>query len=289
LDSDDLNKEIYLNSRLLQAGVRIVRRVFKEAHPTYALILGSGWNEITSAFSHKQSLNYEDIPCLGTPEVAGHRGRLILAQVEKKEILVFEGRRHWYEGQGWEPVAFPVYLAATMGVRILVLTNAAGGIRNNLRTGNLMVLDDHINAMGTNPLIGPHDPLWGPQFPDQHEVYDLRLRRRLDRTARQIGEKPAHGVYVAVSGPTYETPAEIAAFRSWGADAVGMSTVPEAILAHAAGLRVLAISCISNQAATPSHPTESHERLLTVMRRIQPRMKALLSAFFRDIALDHES
>ena len=199
------------------------------------------------------------------------------------DILVFEGRRHWYEGQGWEPLAFPVYLAATLGVKTVVLTNAAGGIRRDLRPGRLMIIDDHINSMGVSPLMGPHDVIWGSRFPDQQEVYDRQLRRRMDATARRIGEKLSHGTYVAVPGPEYETPAEIAAFRSMGADAVGMSTVPEAILAHAAGIRVVAISCISNHAAGMSSEGLSHEVMLAQILKIGPRMKALLSAFLRDI------
>jgi purine-nucleoside phosphorylase len=200
------------------------------------------------------------------------------------ELLIFEGRRHWYEGDGWNPIAFPIRLAASLGARIVILTNAAGGIRPAFRPGTLMVVDDHINAMGTNPLVGPHDVTWGPRFPDQSAVYDPRLRRQLHRTARRVGAPLAHGIYLAVSGPPYETPAEIAAFRSMGADAVGMSTVPEAILAHAAGLRVVAVSYISNPAAAASGAPLSHEALLARARTMQPRMTALLSAFIRDIA-----
>lgn len=275
-----------MNTRLLDKGTAKVRRAFRNAHPTIALILGSGWSGITNAFDVKQSVDYADIACLGSPQVAGHPGRLVLARAGAAELLVFEGRRHWYEGQGWEPVAFPVHLAATLGVKIMVLTNAAGGIRPDLRPGSLMVIDDHINAMGTNPLVGRHEAIWGPRFPDQTNVYDPRLRRQLQATARRIQQSLSHGIYLAVSGPTYETPAEIAAFQAMGADAVGMSTVPEAILAHAAGLRVVAISCISNRAAQRVRPVLSHEALLAVTRKIQPRMKALLAAFLRDAAAD---
>jgi len=200
------------------------------------------------------------------------------------QLLIFEGRHHWYEDDGWTPIAFPIRLAVSLCVRIVILTNAAGGIRPGFRPGTLMVIDDHINAMAANPLVGSRDASWGPRFPDQTVVYDARLRQQLRQTARRIGQKLAHGIYMAVSGPTYETPAEIAAFRTLGADAVGMSTVPEAILAHAAGLRVVGVSYISNPAAAISTPALSHEALLAHARKSQPRMTALLSAFIDDLS-----
>jgi len=273
-----------VNIKILDNGTTIVKRAFRGAKPISALILGSGWSHVTEAFESKRSLDYGDIPCLGSPQVTGHPGRLVLGETAGAELLIFEGRRHWYEGQGWEPVAFPIHLAISFGVKIVVLTNTAGGIRRDLRPGRLMVMDDHINAMGVNPLVGRHEAFWGPRFPDQREVYDRRLRRQLHATAQRIGQELSHGVYIAVSGPTYETPAEIAAFRSMGADAVGMSTVPEALLAHAAGLRVAGISCISNRAAGRTRPTTTHEAVLAETRKIQPRIQALLSAFLKDVA-----
>jgi len=273
-----------LDFKALQRDCKAAQRVFRHAHPACALVLGSGWSQVTDTFEQERTLAFGHIPSLGYSRVPGHPGRVVLARTGSMEILIFEGRRHWYEGEGWTPVAFPIRLAASLGVRIVILTNAAGGIRPALRPGTLMAIDDHINMMGANPLVGPHDTSWGPRFPDQREVYDSGLRQQLHRTARRIGEKLAHGIYMAVSGPTYETPAEIAAFRSMGADAVGMSTVPEAILAHAAGLRVVALSCISNLAATAARPTLSHDALLREARKMQPRMTALLSAFIHDIA-----
>ena len=276
-----------MNITRLHSGAQAVRRAFPGARPTYALILGSGWSGVSTAFTQTKSIQYKDIPCVGAPQAAGHPGRLILAQQGRQELLIFEGRHHWYEGQGWEPVAFPVYLAGALGVKILILTNAAGGLRRGLRAGRLMAINDHINAMGVNPLVGPTAAPWTDRFPDQQEVYDRALRKQWDLTARRIGEKLTHGVYMAVSGPTYETPAEIAAFRGLGADAVGMSTVPEAMLAHAAGIRVAAISCITNPAADPAASPLSHKMVLAETRKLQPRMKALLLAFLKDL-IAHE-
>ena len=246
---------------------------------TLALILGSGWGHAVDSMRIRHELPYSDIPCLGSTGVEGHRGRLLAAEIDSVEVLVFEGRRHWYEGEGWEPVALPIYICIKRRISTLVLTNAAGGIRDDLVPGRFMVIDDHINAMGASPLMGPHDPSLGSRFPDQTAVYSRPLGEALDSAAQRAGETPAHGVYLATAGPTYETPAEIRAYRAWGADAVGMSTVPEAMLAHAAGIEVAGLSCITNRAAgTADHPL-SHDDVVSVTRDCAPRMLALLTAF----------
>jgi purine-nucleoside phosphorylase len=238
-----------MNLAMLAQGAQAVRTAFPAAKPVGGLILGSGWRAAATAFKMQGRLDYRAIPGLGCPTVAGHDGALLWGTCSGLETFVFLGRRHWYEGAGWEPVAFPIYLLKAFGASFVVLTNAAGGIRTDLTPGTLMVIDDHINAMGVHPLVGPHDPCWGARFPDLTQVYAADLRRRMARAAEHLGQPMAHGVYLATSGPTYETPAEIRAFRAWGADAVGMSTVPEALLAHAAGLRVGALSFIANRAA----------------------------------------
>ena len=245
------------------------------------LILGSGWRAAATAFKIQGRLNYRAIPGLGCPTVAGHDGALLWGTCSGLETFVFLGRRHWYEGAGWEPVAFPIYLLKAFGASLVVLTNAAGGIRDDLVPGALMVIDDHINAMGVHPLVGPHDACWGARFPDQTQVYDADLRRRMDRAAKHLGQPLAHGVYLAASGPTYETPAEIRAFRAWGADAVGMSTVPEALLAHAAGLRVGALSFIANRAAGLPAGVSS------VVRRCRTKAEGQAQAGFGDLPLAH--
>jgi purine-nucleoside phosphorylase len=179
---------------------------------------------------------------------------------------------------------FPVALALELNATALLLTNAAGGIRDDLRPGTLMIVDDHINAMGAGPLTGPHHPLFGARFPDQTCVYDAQLRALLDRTAAEgtDGPAPAHGVYAAVAGPAYETPAEIEALRRLGADAVGMSTVPEATVAHAAGLRVCAVSLIANVAAgRPGAGLLAHDEVLAQTRAAAPRMRRVIEAFLQ--------
>jgi purine-nucleoside phosphorylase len=190
------------------------------------------------------------------------------------EVFIFEGRRHWYEGEGWTPVILPVCLLHAMGADTVLLTNASGGIREDLAPGTLMTITDHINMLGSNPLIGPHNPRLGPRFPDQTEVYNKALRSSL-LTAGADTE----GIYVAATGPCFETPAEIRAFKAMGADAVGMSTVPEAIVANALGLQTAALSCISNRAAGISPVPLSHEDIARTAEKTLPKMRSTLLKF----------
>jgi purine-nucleoside phosphorylase len=272
-----------MNMSLLEGNVQLIGARIGAFRPAAALILGSGWGEAARAFKLVESIPYDQIPGLGATGVQGHAGVMHAAFFETLPLFVFEGRRHWYEGAGWEPVAIPVFLSKQFGAGTLILTNAAGGIRGDLKVGDLMAIDDHINAMGGSPLLGPHDGRWGARFPDQTAVYDPRCRRLLERAAARIGETLPHGIYLASSGPAYETPAEIRAYRSLGADAVGMSTVPEAILAHAAGLRVAALSCITNLAAGLGDTPLAHADVLEQTRRNRSRMAALLTAFLGEL------
>ncbi|MFA5044025.1 MAG: purine-nucleoside phosphorylase [Kiritimatiellia bacterium] len=273
-----------MNLSILAQGAQAVRSAFPTAKPAAGLILGSGWRAAATVFEIQGRLDYSAIPGLGRPTVAGHDGALLWGTCSGLETFVFLGRRHWYEGAGWESVAFPIYLLKAFGASLVTLTNAAGGIRADLAPGALMAVDDHINAMGAHPLIGPHDPCWGARFPDQTKVYDGDLRRRIARAAERIGQSLAHGVYLATSGPTYETPAEIRAFRAWGADAVGMSTVPEALLAHAAGLRVGAISFIANRAAGLGDRPLAHAEITAAAYSAAPVMSRLLQEIWKELA-----
>lgn len=274
-----------MNMALLRESAQVARRLLAGARPAAAVILGSGWGPAADALRIRRIVSYADIPHLGATSVAGHSGRLIEAECGGVPVLVFQGRRHWYEGAGWEPVALPVFLAARLGARTLIVTNACGGIREDLAPGALMVIDDHINAMGANPLAGEHHPEWGTRFPDQSEVYDPALRRLLDAAAERAGgSRPAHGIYAAVSGPCYETPAECAVLSRMGADAVGMSTVPEATLAAAAGLRVVGLSCIANRAAGLREGRLTHEEVAATIGRSLPRMSGILAAFLPQLA-----
>lgn len=268
----------------LDQALAFVRARWPQAKPSVGLILGSGWSEVVESFTIKDAIPYEEIPGLGKTGVVGHAGRLVWAESSGVETLIFQGRRHFYEGVGWTPIALPVFLLKSLGAKTVLITNAAGGVRADLKPGSLMILDDHINFLGSNPLTGSHDPFWGPRFPDQSEVYSIRLRRMLEAAGRASGEALPHGVYLADSGPTYESPAEVRAFRTLGADAVGMSTVPEALLANAAGLEVVGLSCITNLAAGISQQALSHEEVTESTKQAMSRMKSVLLNFWKELA-----
>ena len=272
-----------MNMNILNAAVTSLRQAWPDAKPAMGIVLGSGWREVSSAFRLRQAVRYAHIPGLGSTQVAGHDGQLHWAEHNGREIFVFLGRRHWYEGAGWEPIAIPVYVLKSFGASSVLLTNSAGGVRADLKPGDLMAIDDHINAMGVNPLSGPHAAEWGASFPDMSEVYSTALQMQLDEAARRSGIALHHGVYLAAAGPSYETPAEIKAFRALGADAVGMSTAPEAILAHAAGLRVAGVSCITNAAAAAGR-TLSHAEVLAAAAAAVPGLKSLIQEFVAGVA-----
>ena len=265
-----------MNVAILEESLGAVRQELPHARPCCGIVLGSGWRDVAKSFTQLGALDYNRIPGLGAPQVAGHDGRLLWARHAGREVFVFLGRRHWYEGAGWEPVAIPVFLLRAFGAAAILLTNSAGGLLPEWAPSDLMVIDDHINAMGANPLTGPQIPGWGPRFPDLSQVYDAELRGGLDSAAHRHGIRLHHGVYAAVSGPSYETPAEIRVLRQAGAHAVGMSTVPEAILARAAGLRVAALSCITNAAAGVVSKPITHEEVLAAAARAADQGSLLL-------------
>jgi purine-nucleoside phosphorylase len=273
-----------IDRKILDDALAKVRTTWPAAKPAAGLILGSGWSDVVPAFTVHGTLPYEEIPGLGRTGVVGHAGRLVWGEHAGVPTLLFQGRRHYYEGVGWTPIALPLFLLKSLGARAVLLTNAAGGLRADLAPGTQMIISDHINLMGDNPLLGPHDPFWGPRFPDLSAVYDPALRAALKRAGAAAGETLAEGVYLAGSGPAYETPAEIRAWRTLGADAVGMSTVPEAVLARAAGLRVAGLSCITNWAAGISPHALSHEEVTETTRRSMARMKAVLLSYWGELA-----
>ncbi len=268
-----------MNQKIIEAAVDAVRARVSCAEPLAALILGSGWEAAAPSGGPLARLAYRDIPGLGAPEVAGHTGELTVQNVAGRGVLVFHGRRHFYEGAGWEPVAIPVAVARALGAPTLLITNSAGSLRGDWPAGTLMAVRDHLNAMGNNPLIGRHSAFWGPRFPDMARVYDDALRRVLTAAAEETGVSLTEGVYAGVTGPAYETPAEVASLRMAGADVVGMSTVPEAILGHAAGLRVAAVSCVTNVAggAEPA----SHDAVLRSARAAMDGAGCLVQAWLR--------
>lgn len=246
------------------------------AMPEIAIVLGSGLGDFADTLVDAAATPYEDLPHWPASHVVGHDGRLVIGTSAGKRIAALSGRVHAYEGHDLATVAFATRVMGRLGVRQIILTNAAGGINTGFAQGALMIIDDHLNMLGNNPLVGPNDDRFGPRFPDMSEVYSSRLRRIADEAARARGIALAHGVYVAVHGPSYETPAEIRAFRTLGADAVGMSTVPEAIAARHMGLEVLGISCITNMAAgVLPHPID-HREVLETARRVRGAFVSLV-------------
>ena len=273
-----------MNTQLFETAAAALPACCFEQAPACGLILGSGWGAALQTGRVLARVSYRDIPGLGASTVVGHTGELLLFERLGIRIAAFLGRRHWYEGAGWDPVVMPVELLRRMGARNLLITNAAGGISPSLKPGDLMVIRDHINAAGLNPLIGPVLPGWGPRFPDQSHIYSDELIDLLRKAAHDTDVSLSDGVYAFTTGPGYETPAEIRAYASMGADAVGMSTVPEAIVANAAGLRTAGLSCITNMAAGISGPHLSHDEVLEQTRTTGPVMAALLDAFLAHLA-----
>jgi purine-nucleoside phosphorylase len=246
------------------------------ALPTTAVILGSGLGDFAEGLSDAVTIPYGEIPNWPASAVVGHAGRLVTGRAGDTRVLALSGRAHAYEGHSLATVTFPVRVLGRLGIKHLIVTNAAGGINRRFASGGLMIIDDHINLMGTNPLVGPNDDRLGVRFPDMSEVYSRRLRAMADEVASGMGLALEHGVYIGVHGPSYETPAEIRAFRTLGADAVGMSTVPEAIVARHMGIEVLGISCITNMAAGVLPQPLVHEEVMETARRVRGGFIALL-------------
>jgi purine-nucleoside phosphorylase len=244
--------------------------------PAAAIILGSGLGDFADSLGDQVATPYGDLPHWPASNVVGHSGRLVIGTAGGRRVAALSGRAHFYEGHPFQAVVFAVRVMARLGVKQIILTNAAGGINTTFASGALMVIDDHINLMGSNPLVGPNDDRFGARFPDMTEVYSRRLRRIADEAAKAKDVPVSHGVYAAVHGPSYETPAEIRYLRAIGADAVGMSTVPEAIAARHMGLEVLGISCITNMAAGVLPQPLVHDEVLDTARRVRGSFIALL-------------
>jgi purine-nucleoside phosphorylase len=244
--------------------------------PDVAVVLGSGLGDFAERLAEPAAFAYGDIPHWPASAVVGHAGRLVSGRLGRRRVLALAGRVHYYEGHAMPVVTFATRVLGRLGVKVLILTNAAGGIHLEFEPGTLMVIDDHINLMGGNPLVGPNEERFGPRFPDMTEVYSARLRALADESARACGIPIRHGVYAALHGPSYETPAEIRFLRTIGADAVGMSTAPEAIVARHMGLEVLGISCITNPAAGVRPAPLVHDEVMEVARRVRAEFSALL-------------
>ena len=250
-----------------------------ERPPDLGILLGSGWGEALRSDEVIVRIPYSDIPGLGASTVQGHAGEFLLYSRAGKRIAAWCGRRHFYEGAGWEPVVMPVEILRRMGCATVLLTNASGGINPALRPGDFVVIRDHLNLVGANPLIGSHHPEWGERFPDMTEVYTKRLAELLHASANRLGLRAMDGVYAYTSGPCYETPAEIQSYKAQGADVVGMSTVPEAVFAKACGFRIAGLSLVPNLAAGISRQTLRHEEVIAAGAAAKPLMAELLDGF----------
>jgi purine-nucleoside phosphorylase len=226
---------------------------------------------------------YGDLPHWPASKVIGHEGRLVIGTLGSRRVAALSGRAHFYEGHDLRTVTFAARVMARLGAKVLILTNAAGGINIQLTPGTLMVIDDHINLLGSNPLVGANEDAFGVRFPDMTEVYSKRLRGIADAVAQEQRLRLGHGVYVAVHGPSYETPAEIRFLRTIGADAVGMSTVPEAIVARHMGVEVLGISCITNAAAGVLPQPLNHDEVMAVARQVRDAFASLLEGIIARI------
>jgi purine-nucleoside phosphorylase len=256
--------------------VAAVRKRAGDVRPDVAIVLGSGLGDFAGQLKDAVSLPYGDLPHWPASKVIGHEGRLVIGALGGKRVAALSGRAHFYEGHDLRTVTFATRVIGRLGVKVLILTNAAGGVNVKLTPGMLMVMDDHINLLGSNPLVGPNEDQFGARFPDMTEVYSKRLRGLADTVAGAQGLRIGHGVYVAVHGPSYETPAEIRFLRTIGADAVGMSTVPEAIVARHMGVDVLGISCIANAAAGVLPQPLNHAEVMEVAKQVRGAFAALL-------------
>ena len=243
--------------------------------PEIGIVLGSGLGEIADRF-REFAIPYSKIPGFVKSTISGHKGQLVFSEINGKKVVMMQGRNHYYEGHSMQDITYPIKVMKKLGVKTLIITNAAGAINKSYRPGDLMVITDHINLMGSNPLIGPNDEEFGTRFPDMSEIYDKQLIKIVDGVARALKIDIKHGVYVASSGPSYETPAEIKMARYMGGDAAGMSTVPEAIVANYCGMRVIGISCISNFASGISTKKLTHDEVIETTTKVRAKFKELV-------------
>lgn len=256
------------------------------SRPTVGVILGSGLGQLVERMEDATAIDYCDVPHFPAPTVAGHAGRMVFGRIGKVDVVAMQGRFHYYEGHDMRTVAYPTAFMKQFGVRTLIVSNSAGGINRDFTPGDLMLITDHINLFATNPLIGFNDERLGPRFPDMTEAYSPRLIGIADSAAGEMGLKFRRGVYAGLSGPCYETAAEIRYLAHGGADAVGMSTVPEVIAARYLGLEVLGISCITNMATGIATVKHAHEEVVRIANEASERFCAVVAATIAKLGED---
>lgn len=250
--------------------------------PEIGIILGSGLGELADEYC-EIAISYNEIPHFIKSTVAGHKGRLVFAEINGKKVVMMQGRNHFYEGHSMQEITYPVKVMKKLGVKTLILTNAAGAVNKTFVPADLMLITDHINNMGSNPLIGANDSDLGERFPDMTEIYKHKLIKLAKKCAKKLDMDVREGVYLANSGPSYETPAEIHFARTIGADAVGMSTVPEAIVANYCSMDVLGISCISNAASSSGGEKLSHEEVIETTNKAREKFKKLVLSVIKSL------
>lgn len=259
----------------MQNTIEFIREKTNDFKPEIAIILGSGLGELADEYCD-YAIPYNEIPDFIKSTVHGHKGRLVFAEIQGKKVVMMQGRNHFYEGHSMQEITYPVKVMKALGIKTLILTNAAGAVNEEYRAADLMLITDHINHMGSNPLIGPNDEKLGERFPDMTEVYKKSLIKIAEKCAKDLGIDIKKGVYWANSGPSYETPAEIKMIRKLGGDAVGMSTVPEAIVGNYCGLNILGISCITNAASSETSGKLSHEEVIEAANKAKIKFKNLI-------------
>lgn len=272
----------YLGYIMIEETLDYINEYTDNFEPEIGIVLGSGLGDLADKYCDI-AIPYSNIPHFAKSTVQGHKGQLVFADVNGRKVVMMQGRNHFYEGHSMSDVTYPIKVMKKLGVKTLILTNAAGAVNKSFRPADLMVITDHINFMGTNPLIGRNDENFGVRFPDMSEVYSKNLIKIVDAAGRLLKLDLKHGVYMATTGPSYETPAEIKMARFMGADAIGMSTVPEAIVANYCGIEVIGISCISNYATGVSTKKLSHEEVIETTDKVKAKFKELVLLLLKNI------
>ena len=272
----------YLGYIMIEETLDYINEYTDNFEPEIGIVLGSGLGDLADKYCDI-AIPYSNIPHFAKSTVQGHKGQLVFADINGRKVVMMQGRNHFYEGHSMSDVTYPIKVMKKLGVKTLILTNAAGAVNKSFRPADLMVITDHINFMGTNPLIGRNDENFGVRFPDMSEVYNKNLIKIVDTAGRLLKLDLKHGVYMATTGPSYETPAEIKMARFMGADAIGMSTVPEAIVANYCGIEVIGISCISNYATGVSTKKLSHEEVIETTDKLKAKFKELVLLLLKNI------
>ena len=272
----------YLGYIMIEETLDYINEYTDNFEPEIGIVLGSGLGDLADKYCDI-AIPYSNIPHFAKSTVQGHKGQLVFADINGRKVVMMQGRNHFYEGHSMSDVTYPIKVMKKLGVKTLILTNAAGAVNKSFRPADLMVITDHINFMGTNPLIGRNDENFGVRFPDMSEVYSKNLIKIVDAAGRLLKLDLKDGVYMATTGPSYETPAEIKMARFMGADAIGMSTVPEAIVANYCGIEVIGISCISNYATGVSTKKLSHEEVIETTDKVKAKFKELVLLLLKNI------